>query len=138
MRSVYVDTAYHVAIIDPRDSLRPSARCLAADLLQEGAQLITSEASLIELLTFLSGHGGPIRRAAADYVMELRSDPSAIVVEQSRALFDAGLDLYTRRGDKSYSMVDCIGMVICHDRGITEVLTADHDFEQEGLTILLQ
>ena len=60
------------------------------------------------------------------------------VIEQSRPLFDQALALYRRRLDKSYSMVDCIGMVICKDRGITEVLTADHDFEQEGFTLLLK
>jgi hypothetical protein len=30
-----------------------------------------------------------------------------------------------------------MSMAICHDRGISEVLTADHDFEQEGFRILL-
>jgi len=41
------------------------------------------------------------------------------------------------RLDKSYSFVDCASMVICKERGIEEVLTADHDFEQEGFRILL-
>lgn len=35
-------------------------------------------------------------------------------------------------------MVDAIGMVICAERGIADVLSADRDFEQEGLTILLK
>jgi predicted nucleic acid-binding protein len=34
-------------------------------------------------------------------------------------------------------MVDCMSMVLCRERGIREVLTADRDFEQEGFTILL-
>ena len=59
------------------------------------------------------------------------------IVPRSQALFDSALDLYERRPDKSYSAADCIGMVICKERGITDVFTADHDFEQEGFTILL-
>ena len=138
MREAYVDTAHHVAIIDPRDGLHEKALTIGQTLRVEAASLTTSEAVLIEFLTFLSGHGAPIRRAAARYVAELRDDPMITVIEQSRTLFDQALALYQRRLDKSYSMVDCIGMVICRDRGITQVLTADHDFEQEGLTILLK
>jgi len=34
-------------------------------------------------------------------------------------------------------MCDCMSMVVCAERGITDVLSADRDFEQEGLTLLL-
>ena len=34
-------------------------------------------------------------------------------------------------------MTDCMSMVICRNEKIDEVLTADHDFEQEGFAILL-
>jgi predicted nucleic acid-binding protein len=59
------------------------------------------------------------------------------VVRQSTRLFEAAFSLYKERMDKSYSMVDCISMVVCKTQRITDVLTADHDFEQEGFTILL-
>ncbi len=41
------------------------------------------------------------------------------------------------RLDKEYSLTDCMGMVICREYGITDVLTHDHHFAQEGFTILL-
>ena len=66
------------------------------------------------------------------------AQPSFVVVPQSPELFAAGLDLYSRRPDKTYSMVDCISMVVCSDRGITDVLTYDHDFEREGFRALLR
>jgi predicted nucleic acid-binding protein len=59
-------------------------------------------------------------------------------VPQSLALFDRSLDLYARRPDKSYSMVDCISMVVCRDLEIADVLTDDRDFEQEGFVALLR
>jgi len=40
--------------------------------------------------------------------------------------------------DKQYSMADRTSMVVCEQRSITEVLAADHDFEQEGLIALMR
>lgn len=50
----------------------------------------------------------------------------------------AGLDLYGARPDKGYSLTDCISMQTMRDRGIVEVLTHDHHFEQEGFVLLLR
>ncbi len=107
-------------------------------LLAEGAILVTTDSVLVEFLTFLSAGGGHVRRAARQYVETVYSHPSFVVVPQSPELFAAGLDLYSRRPDKTYSMVDCISMVVCGTRGINDVLTYDHDFEQEGLRALLR
>lgn len=103
----------------------------------EGVSFVTTDAVLVEFLTYFSSHGKLIRRAASDYVSELRSDPSITVVPQTPILFDGGLDLYRRRSDKTYSMCDCMSMVVCTERQITEVLTADRDFAQEGFNVLL-
>jgi predicted nucleic acid-binding protein len=48
------------------------------------------------------------------------------------------LDRYERRPDKSYSLTDCISMVVMEEEGINEVLSNDHHFEQEGFTILFK
>jgi predicted nucleic acid-binding protein len=37
-----------------------------------------------------------------------------------------------------YSLADCLTMVICRERGITDILSTDRDFEAEGFTILLK
>jgi predicted nucleic acid-binding protein len=62
-------------------------------------------------------------------------------LEQSGSTFvtsdDRGLDLYERRGDKAYSLTDCMSMEICRERRIKRVLTHDHHFTQEGFEILL-
>ncbi len=52
--------------------------------------------------------------------------------------FLEALELYESRLDKGYSLTDCISMNVCHKLGITQVLTHDHHFEQEGFSILLQ
>ena len=54
------------------------------------------------------------------------------------AFHRAGLDLLYRRADKSYSLCDAISFLQMQERGVTESLTTDHHFEQEGLVRLLK
>jgi predicted nucleic acid-binding protein len=51
--------------------------------------------------------------------------------------FLSGLALYEARPDKEYSLTDCISMNAMRAAGITEVLTDDDHFTQEGFTKLL-
>jgi predicted nucleic acid-binding protein len=90
---------------------------------------------LVEFLASFSKRT-QLREAAVEYVELVRRVME--VVPSSTALFLAGLDLYRRRPDKTYSMVDCMSMVLCRQRAIDDVLTADRDFEQEGFTLLLR
>jgi predicted nucleic acid-binding protein len=39
--------------------------------------------------------------------------------------------------DKAYSLTDCISMNAMRERGLTDILTNDHHFTQEGFHILL-
>jgi predicted nucleic acid-binding protein len=60
------------------------------------------------------------------------------VIPQSRESFLAGLRLYRSRPDKGYSLVDCISMQTMHQEGLTEALTNDRHFEQEGFRALFR
>ncbi|MBO1350323.1 MAG: type II toxin-antitoxin system VapC family toxin [Hormoscilla sp. GUM202] len=64
-------------------------------------------------------------------------NPTIEVVSHSAELFSAGLELYENRLDKGYSLTDCISMQVMRSRGITELLTQDRHFVQEGFVILL-
>jgi len=64
------------------------------------------------------------------------SNPSIRVVEVTRARLLDGLALYKSRPDKAYSLTDCISMQTMRHEGLTEALTNDHHFTQEGLHIL--
>jgi predicted nucleic acid-binding protein len=68
----------------------------------------------------------------------IRSDDRVVVDEQSRASFDAALDLYKKRHDKKYSLVDCVSIVAMKYHGITDALTNDHHFEQERFVAMLR
>jgi uncharacterized protein len=60
------------------------------------------------------------------------------VIPQSRESFVSGLELYETRPDKGYSLVDCISMQTMRKEGITDALTNDRHFEQEGFRALFR
>ncbi len=138
MRQIFVDSSYYIAVLNPRDSLKSRADKLRTELeIAMDVRFITTDAVLIETLTRVSGFGEYSRRQASDFVRVILGDTRVRVIPHDRALFEAALNLYARRLDKDYSMTDCMSMAICRAEGITDVLTADRDFQQEGFTILL-
>ena len=138
MRKIFVDSAHYIALLNRRDQLREQVvRIVLGLYAAPDVSFVTTDAILVEVLTHQSGFGPGAREAAALLVDELTTDRRSDIVAQTPALFAAGVSLYRRRLDKSYSMVDCMSMVVCRERRIKDVLTADRDFEQEGFTILL-
>lgn len=49
-----------------------------------------------------------------------------------------GIELYSQRPDKNWSLTDCISFQVMKSFGITEALTGDHHFEQAGFVALLK
>lgn len=139
MRHLFVDTSFHVAVFNSADDLHARSVRLSDELAQDSAtRFVTTDAVLAEFLTFVRRAGPQARLGAAGYVEALRLKPGVTIVPDARELFDAGLDLYRSRPDKTYSMTDCMSMVVCRRRGITDVLTYDRDFEQEGFVAMLR
>lgn len=79
-----------------------------------------------------------MRRWVAKTARDAISSRDVRVIPQSRESFLSGLDLYTARPDKGYSLVDCISMQTMRRLGLTEVLTNDRHFVREGFTALLR
>ncbi len=70
-------------------------------------------------------------------VEDLRAAPNVSIIPQTQVLFEDGLALYRGRLDKGYSLADCMSMSICRRFAVTDVLTHDRHFEQEGFALLL-
>ena len=129
--AVFADTFYWLALARPRDSWHAAVSRWAAA--NASTTLVTTDEVLAEFLNTLAGAG---RAYAAATVHDIRNDPQAFVLPQTRADFDATLALYEARPDKGYSLTDCRSMLAMRSLGLTEVLTNDHHFTQEGFTIL--
>ena len=69
-------------------------------------------------------------------VRGILADPATQTLPQTSADFTAALTLYEARPDKGYSLTDCRSMLAMRSLGLTEVLTNDRHFTQEGFTIL--
>jgi predicted nucleic acid-binding protein len=80
----------------------------------------------------------PSLTPSAETVRALLCDPDIRVLPQSRESFLARLDLYAARPDKGYSLTDCISMDALRREGLTEALTNDRHFEQEGFRALFR
>ena len=65
------------------------------------------------------------------------TNPTVTVVTHTRKAFLDGFALYKARLDKSYSLTDCFSMMLMRKREITQVLTTDRHFEQEGFVPLM-
>src|SRR5208282_2987557 len=100
--------------------------------------IVTTDEVLAEYLTFFAIARGQMRRKAVINAQRILEDPGVEVVPQSRESFLSGLALYGARPDKGYSLTDCISMQTMRKKGLTEVLTNDRHFEQEGLRALFR
>jgi predicted nucleic acid-binding protein len=101
-------------------------------------QIVTSDAVLTEVLAALSAAGEHLRHEAVVLVDALLHDAQVQVVETSRGAFLEGVALYRARPDKASSLTDCLSMQVMRREGLTEVLTNDHHFIQEGFRILFR
>jgi predicted nucleic acid-binding protein len=100
-------------------------------------RLVTTDEVLDEVLAGVSSLGSHMRLLAAAQVRRILSVGDVEAEPQGRDTFLAGLELYEARSDKGYSLTDCVSMQTMRRRGLTEVLTHDHHFAQEGFTLLL-
>ncbi len=98
--------------------------------------LVTTDAVLLELLAAFSASGQHLRQHAGACVEEVIHHSNARIIEMTLARFLDGLALYKARADKSYSLTDCISMRVMRQEGLTDILTNDRHFAQEGFTVV--
>ena len=132
MRRIFADAHYWVAILNDQDQSHRAARSSSRTM--QGTPIVTTEEVLFEVLAFFSERGQYLRQAAVAFIESILRNPAVSVREQSHQTFVDGFALYKARPDKGYSLTDCISM---QAEGITEVLTNDGHFTQEGFTRLL-
>jgi predicted nucleic acid-binding protein len=135
MASVYfADAFWWIALANPKDAWH--ARVLAWEAAHPRARYVTTEEVLSELLTWFAATGPAGRAHANAAVRGALAEPMTQVLPQTSADFAAALSLYEARPDKGCSLTDCRSMVALRALGLSEVLTNDRHFTQEGFTIL--
>jgi predicted nucleic acid-binding protein len=136
MRALFADSLYWYGIANPHDQWHHPALQARARL--GTVQLVTTEEVLDEFLAAMAGGGPYLRRVAAAMTRTILADTATRVVPQSHFTFLRGLEFYESRSDKAYSLTDCISMNVMRDEGVTDILTNDHHFTQEGFNVLIR
>jgi uncharacterized protein len=77
------------------------------------------------------------RMVALTFVSDLVENPDIETVWVDEALHCEAMTLLMARPDKAYSLCDAVSFVLMRQRHVTEALTTDRHFEQEGFQRLL-
>ena len=134
MKTVFADTGYWLALLNPRDQLHGKVRVVSASL--GHVRIITTEMVLDEVLAGLSAPSA--RATAVNAVDKVLANPNVEVVPQTSLQFREAFDLYKGRMDKEWSLTDCASFNLMKDRGMVEALAHDEHFVQAGFVALLR
>ena len=135
MQRFFVDTFYWIALISRHDTWHRHVRIFNRSLRYDD-RFLTTDAVIVELLATFSDAGPYLRHQAVTHVEAMLANPFLQVIEVARPLLLEGITLYKNRPDKGYSLTDCISMQVMRQAELTDVLTNDHHFTQEGFRIL--
>ncbi len=136
MSEVFADTGYWVALLRRRDYLHDAA--IAASRRLETRTIVTSHLVMVEVLNHMSGEGAWGRSRAWQLWQHVNDDPGFLLVPQTTGQLNSAGAMYARVADQSWSLTDCASFALMRERGITEALAYDRDFEQAGFTALLR
>lgn len=135
MTSVFIDTSGLIALVNTDDQWHNKAEVVWAELTRTNVRMYLTSLVLIELADGLSRVHH--RNLAVQMVDGLQSSPRVEIIHVDERLESLGWTMFRDRTDKNWGMTDCISFALMRDRGIQNVFTADHHFEQAGFTILL-
>jgi predicted nucleic acid-binding protein len=136
MKTVFADSGFWIALLNPRDALHREADQLCSQF--TSALVVTSEMVLTEVMNHFSESGDHLRRAASALVEGLCESPRCEVVPQTSDQFRNAARLYGQRHDKQWSLTDCSSILIMRAHDIGDALTYDKHFAQAGFTALLR
>lgn len=108
----------------------------AVSLYRTSHQRLTTSYVLTEYVALATTRRLP-RRTVLAFTEAFSNDPAVEVIWVNEALHREAVSLLLRRQDKTYSLCDAVSFVLMRRYGITEALTTDHHFEQEGFRRLL-
>lgn len=135
MATYFADTCFWIALSSRRDQYHSQAIAWHSALMRSSSRIVTTEAVLWEWLNALALRA--TRATAVEGYGRVHADKRVEVVPFDPELNAAAVDLYRSRGDKDWSLTDCLSFVVMERLGFTEALTTDHHFQQAGMKSLM-
>src|SRR5437016_2749304 len=103
MKSLFADTYYFLALLNPKDEWHEAALQFTTHLEQP---ILTTAWVITELANSLSR--GRNRDLFLGMFEELQNDQHVTILPPTADQYHKGLDFYARRLDKDWSLTDCI------------------------------
>ncbi len=133
-RKIFVDTGYVLALFNTSDEFHTQAKELK-ELTSQPNTVITTEAILLEIGNALSKQN--LRKRCSAFIKGFYETGNIEVVPITTILIREGLELFDKREDKEWGLVDCISFVVMKKYGVKYALAADDHFVQAGFGALL-
>jgi len=134
MKIIFADSFYWIALLSPKDTWH--SRVIEWSQSYPDVSLVITDGIIDEIFAHFSKQGDILRGKVIELYQNILDEPNIQLIAYNQELRQAGIELYKKRPDKGYSLTDCISMVVMKKLNISEVLTNDKHFSQEGFTIL--
>lgn len=128
-----IDTSGFFAIHSKNDQHHQ----LAEESYQKARVRLTTNYVLAEYIALALIRSLPRQKAVA-FSEEILTDENVEIVWVDENLHARAIELLLEREDKKYSLCDAVSFVLMRERKITDALTTDKHFEQEGFCRLLK
>lgn len=135
MKKVFADSFYWIALINLRDQWRNEA--LQASKHLTDTTIVTTDEVVTETLNYFANSGKFLRRLAVENIDSILLNQNVNVISCRHEIVLEAIAFYGSRLDQGYSLTDCISMIVMQEYRISEILTHDEHFAQEGYKTLL-
>ncbi|CAN5304865.1 hypothetical protein BH23GEM2_BH23GEM2_24090 [soil metagenome] len=133
-RSVFVDTSGWYALIDRGDAAHDAVAALVAELVRDGARLVTTDYVIDESCTLTKVRAGAV---AAGRLLDLIGGTAALELEWvGLDRFDRARSLFRRHHDQAFSFTDCASFAVMRERRLTHAITTDQHFRIAGFQVI--
>lgn len=127
-----LDTSGLMCLFDRREDRHEKA----IGLYSSAVRLICHNYVLAEFVALAIARRVPMTQAL-QFTKAIAQSAEIEVHWIDRVIHDRTLQLLVERADKAWSLCDAVSFIIMTDRGISEALTTDHNFEQAAFIRLL-
>ncbi|MCY7346722.1 MAG: PIN domain-containing protein [Pyrinomonadaceae bacterium] len=131
--NMLVDTSGFFSLYDKADEYHWQA----VSFYDAAVKRLTTNYVLAEYTALAQVRGVP-RREIIKFSDLILDDKAVEIIWVDETLHRQAVALMRERADKNYSLCDAASFVVMRERGITESLTTDKHFRQEGFVRLLE
>lgn len=138
MNRIFADTSGWGHLIDSAQKYHKIAANIYRKLRHKGCKIVTSNYIITELAALMISHLRVQHSVAVEFINSMKLSPYIEIIHIDPALDEQAWELFSKRQDKEWSLVDCSSFVVMEKLRITECFTTDRHFEQAGFIRLLK